>query len=138
MNRMVEAVSKNRLAQWYKGTAIQQLRPVDLGELTSQRYWEKWDRVSEKALQDISEEFFRRVWDRERPSADCLLFDTTNYYTFMSSRTESELSRRGKSKAGRHHLRQPNRNKLRHFQLLPKLPERFLLHVAMQPAIRQA
>ena len=106
MNRMVEAVSKNRLAQWYKGTAIQQLRPVDLGELTSQRYWEKWNRVSEKALQDISEEFFRRVWERERPSADCLLFDTTNYYTFMSSRTESELSRRGKSKAGRHHLRQ--------------------------------
>lgn len=106
MNRMVEAVSKNRLAEWYKGTAIQQLRPVDLGELTSQRYWEKWDRVSEKALQDISAEFFRRVWDRERPSADCLLFDTTNYYTFMSSRTESELSRRGKNKMGRHHLRQ--------------------------------
>ena len=106
MNRMVEAVSKNRMAEWYKGTAIQQLRPVDLEELTSQRYWEKWDRVSEQALQNISEEFFRRVWDRERPSADCLLFDTTNYYTFMSSRTESELSRRGKNKAGRHHLRQ--------------------------------
>jgi len=106
MNRMVEAVSKNRLAEWYKGTAIQQLRPVDLGELTSQRYREKWDRVSDKALQKISEEFLRRVWDRELPSADCLLFDTTNYHTFMSSRTESELSRRGKSKAGRHHLRQ--------------------------------
>lgn len=103
---MAEAVSKNKLADWYKGTAIQQLRPVDLGELTSQRYWEKWDRVDEQALKAISHEFFRRMWEREHPSADCLLFDTTNYYTFMSSRTNSDLSRRGKNKAGRHHLRQ--------------------------------
>jgi len=106
MNRMVEAVSKNSLAEWYKGTAVQQLRPVDLGELTSQRYWEKWDRVSEETLGEISQEFFRRIWESERPSADCLLFDTTNYYTFMASKTQSELSRRGKNKAGRHHLRQ--------------------------------
>lgn len=106
LNRMVEAVSKNKLADWYKGTAIQQLRPVDLGELTSQRYWEKWDRVSEDALQEISRMFFERVWKKERPSSDCLLFDTTNYYTFMASHTDSDLSRRGKNKAGRHHLRQ--------------------------------
>jgi hypothetical protein len=46
---MIEAVSKNKLYQWYDRTAIQQIRPVDIGELTSQRYWEKWDRVSEKS-----------------------------------------------------------------------------------------
>lgn len=106
LNRMVESVSKNRLASWYKGTAIQQLRAVDLDELTSQRYWEKWDRVSEAALKEISTMFFERVWKREHPTSDCLLFDTTNYYTFMSSHTDSDLSRRGKNKAGRHHLRQ--------------------------------
>ena len=106
LNRMVEAVSKNRLAGWYKKTAIQQLRAVELDELTSQRYWEKWDRVSEAALKEISTRFFEGIWKREGPSADCLLFDTTNYYTFMSSHTDSELSRRGKNKAGRHHLRQ--------------------------------
>jgi transposase len=106
LNRMVEAVSKNKLADWYKGTAIQQLRSVDLGELTSQRYWEKWERVNESALKEISLMFFERIWKRERPSSECLLFDTTNYYTFMSSHTDSDLSRRGKNKAGRHHLRQ--------------------------------
>jgi len=56
-NRMVEAVSKNRLSQWYGRTAIQQIRPVDIGELTSRRHWEKWDRVSEKALQTIAQAF---------------------------------------------------------------------------------
>ena len=105
-NRMVEAVSKNRLSRWYGRTAVQQIRPVNLGELTSQRYWEKWDRVSEKALQTITQTFFKRIWQRESPNADCLLFDTTNYYTFLASNTPSDLARRGKSKDGRHHLRQ--------------------------------
>ncbi len=106
LNRMVEAVSKNKLSQWYQRTAIQQIRPVDLNELTSKRYWEKWDRISENALEQISQTFFKRLWAVESPEADCLLFDTTNYYTFMASQTPSDLARRGKNKSGRHHLRQ--------------------------------
>ena len=105
-NRMIEAVSKNRLLQWYGRTAVQQIRPVDIGELTSQRYWEKWDRVNEKALQTITQLFFKRIWEHESANADCLLFDTTNYYTFLAGETPSDLARRGKSKDGRHHLRQ--------------------------------
>jgi len=105
-NRMSETTSKNKLSQWYGRTAVQQIRPVELGELTSQRYWEKWDRVSEGALNKIAKIFFERLWERESPAADCLLFDTTNYYTFMASDTPSELARRGKSKEGRHNLRQ--------------------------------
>ena len=105
-NRMIEAVSKNRLSRWYGTTAVQQIRPVAIGELTSERYWAKWDRVSEKALQTIAQTFFKRIWQLESPNADCLLFDTTNYYTFLASDTQSDLARRGKSKDGRHHLRQ--------------------------------
>lgn len=105
-NRMIEAVSKNRIALWYERTAVQQIRPVDINELTSQRYWEKWDRVSEKDLKTITQLFFKRIWELESPNADCLLFDTTNYYTFLASDTPSDLARRGKNKDGRHHLRQ--------------------------------
>ena len=105
-NRMVEAVSKNRLAEWYRSTAIQQIRPVEIEELTSQRYWEKWNRVSEADLRQIAQRFFERIWALESPNADCLLFDTTNYYTFMASHTRSELAQRGNNKDGRHHLRQ--------------------------------
>ena len=106
LNRMVQAVSKNKLASWYRSTAIQHIRPVDIEELTSQRYWEKWDRVSEDDLRKIAKAFFECIWRVEAPSADCLLFDTTNYYTYMASHTESDLAMRGKNKAGRHHLRQ--------------------------------
>lgn len=105
-NRMVEARSKRALPGWYGCTAIQQIRPVEIEELTSERYWEKWDRLSEAALREIARRFFERIWQLERPKADCLLFDTTNYYTFMAAQTRSELAQRGKNKAGRHQLRQ--------------------------------
>jgi transposase len=106
LNRMVESRSKRALPEWYSDTAIQQIRPVDIDELTSQRYWEKWDRVDEKALEEIAGRFFEKIWELESPEADCLLFDTTNYYSFMASDTDSDLMRRGKNKASRHSLRQ--------------------------------
>jgi len=106
LNRMVEAVSKNQLARWYGRTAIQQIRPVAVDQLTSERYWQKWERVTEADLQQISRRFFARLWTVEQPESDCLLFDTTNYYTFMSGGTESDLAVRGHNKAGRSHLRQ--------------------------------
>ncbi len=106
LNRMVEARSKHSLADWYAHTAIQQIRPTDISALTSQRYWEKWERVSEEDLSEISRRFFQKVAELEMPRADCLLFDTTNYYTYMASKTPSELARRGHNKEGKHHLRQ--------------------------------
>jgi transposase len=105
-NRMIEAVSKNKLVKWYRRTAIQQIRPVEIDELTSKRYWEKWSRVDDNCLQQVARAFFERIWEIESPTADCLLFDTTNYYTFMASHTPSDLAHRGKNKAGRHNLRQ--------------------------------
>ncbi len=105
-NRMVKATSKNRLPEWYKRTAIQHIRPVEINKLTSQHYWEKWDRISENILQKIAQQFFKRVWKTISTNADCLLFDTTNYYTYMASNTPSDLVQRGKNKDGRHHLRQ--------------------------------
>jgi len=106
INRMVDPQSKAALSDWYQGTAIQHIRPTKIKELTSQRYWDKWDRVTEEDIREISRRFFARLWEIESPEADCVLFDTTNYYTYMNSRTKSELARRGKNKDGKHHLRQ--------------------------------
>ena len=100
LNRMVDPKSKRALGDWYRTTAIGVLRPVDIGELDSERYWAKWDRVTEEHIEEIQRRFFNRIWEIEKPNADCLLFDTTNYYTFMASQTDSELAMRGKNKAG--------------------------------------
>lgn len=105
-NRMVDACSKRALPEWYEHTAIQSIRPVDVEQLDSKRFWDKWDRVSEKDIEKISSLFFKKIAGIERPTTGCFLFDTTNYYTYMASKTESELAARGKNKEGKDWLRQ--------------------------------
>jgi hypothetical protein len=36
------------MPEWYKATAIQHIRPVDIDALDSDRFWKKWNRVDEK------------------------------------------------------------------------------------------
>ena len=105
-NRLIDPKSKRALPDWYRGTAVDQVRPADIEELTSQRYWEKWSRVSAEQVEQIGQAFFERVWQLEPLPPECLLFDTTNYYSYMASPTPSELAARGHSKDGKHHLRQ--------------------------------
>jgi transposase len=106
LNRMIDPCSKRALPEWYRSTAIQQIRPVEIAELDSKRYWDKWDRVRQKDIEKIASLFFEKIRRIEPPGSGCFLFDTTNYYTFMASDTESDLAKRGKNKEGRDWLRQ--------------------------------
>lgn len=105
-NHMIDSCSKSSLGEWYRGTAIQSIRPVDIEALNSQRFWEKWDRVKTKDIEEIASRFFEKIVALATPESGCFLFDTTNYYTFMASDTDSELAQRGKNKEGRDWLRQ--------------------------------
>jgi len=105
-NRMIDPCSKKALCDWYKNTAIQSIRPVNIKALTSQRFWDKWSRVEEKHLEKIISLFFEKVAQVEEINSECFLFDTTNYYSYMASHTESELAKRGKNKDGKSWLRQ--------------------------------
>ena len=106
LNRMVEPCSKRTLPEWYQSTAIQHIRPVEIEALSSQRYWEKWERITPTQIEQIASLFFSKVRAMPGNRSDCFLFDTTNYYTYMASQTGSELARRGKNKDGKDWLRQ--------------------------------
>ena len=104
-NRMIAPKSKHALESWYSKTAIQHIRPVDVSELTSLRYWQKWDRVTSKDVDQIGRAFFEKLWTLEQAPAECCLFDTTNIFGYLDSATTSELCQRGRSKDSKHHLR---------------------------------
>ncbi len=106
LNRMVEPCSKRTLPEWYKGSAIQHIRPVETEALSSQRYWEKWERITPAQIEQIASLFFSKVRKLPGSRSDCFLFDTTNYYTYMAGQMESDLARRGKNKDGKDWLRQ--------------------------------
>jgi transposase len=106
LNRLVDSQSKRAFPQWFKDSAISEIRPVDPDRLTSQRFWDKWDRVDETQIQEIGRLFFQKVASIEPPGPGCFLFDTTNYYTYLATETESELAQRAKNKDGKDWLRQ--------------------------------
>lgn len=106
VNRAVAPKSKRRLRGWYEKTDIQHIRPVRLEALSPQNFWNHMDRIGEEGLDRIAGEFFRKVCALVPSDGGHFLFDTTNYYTYMDSRTPSALARRGHNKDGKHHLRQ--------------------------------
>jgi len=106
LNRCTDPRSKNAIGDWYRGTGIQFIRPVVLSELSSKRYWDKWDRLSQEDLDAIIERFLEKISKVVGGYSDCFLFDTTNQYTYFSSTNKSELAKRGRNKSGKHHLRQ--------------------------------
>ena len=105
-NRMVDSTSKRALPEWYAATAVQSIRPVDVNALDSHAYHRRWSALTEEDLQKIAKAFLEKVTSFTSPGDGCFLFDTTNFYTFMASDTDSELARRGKNKEGRNWLRQ--------------------------------
>jgi transposase len=106
INRAIAPRSKRQLRGWYEKTDIQSLRPVKMAALSPQNFWNHWDRIGQQELERIVEGFFEKLHERFPSRGEHFLFDTTNFYSYLDSRTPSELARRGHNKAGKHHLRQ--------------------------------
>jgi hypothetical protein len=85
MNRAIAPTSKRKLAAWYEQTDIQRVRPVRLSSLSSQNFWNHWDRVSTADLEKIKNRFFKKVLTLTNPGDNeellleaSLLFPTAN------------------------------------------------------------
>jgi transposase len=105
LNRVIEPKSKAALAGWLKGTAIGEYRDIDWSTLDSANFWDQMEKVEAKDVEAIGDEVARKVVSVYDVSLDCLLYDTTNFFTQMSPETPSELARYAHSKAGKHELR---------------------------------
>jgi transposase len=106
LNRCLAPCSKTHLAAWYKRTVLPRLLGVPPAALTSQRFWDNMSRVDEAALQRIESELSKTAVARFELDLHFLLFDCTNFFTFIDSFNDRcEIAQRGKSKEGRTNLR---------------------------------
>lgn len=106
LNRCVAPASKSKLARWYGGSVLRRLLGLEPRQLTSQRFWDNMDRVTEEALGRIDRDLAQAAVTRFGLDLRCLLFDATNFFTFIDSfNTRSTLAQRGHSKEGRDNLR---------------------------------
>ncbi len=106
LNRAISPMSKAVLAEWFEQTAGPRLLGVRAAELSSQAFWNDMNRLNSNTLASIENDLFKRLVDEFNIDLNCLLYDGTNFYTYINTNTSSELARRGHNKQKRNDLRQ--------------------------------
>jgi transposase len=107
LGRACHATSKRGFSAWASTTTLGALANVDVQRLTSQHFWDQMDQVPVATTNVIEREVVSRVLERFDLSVDTLLFDATNFFTFIAStNTRCELAARGHNKQKRDDLRQ--------------------------------
>jgi transposase len=106
LNRCIAPCSKAQIEDWYAKTALRRLLPLAAGQLTSQRFWDNMARVTPAHIAAIEQDLARTAVARFGLDLRCLLFDATNFFTFLDSfNARATLPQRGHSKEGRANLR---------------------------------
>jgi len=106
INRCVAPTSKAAMAEWYQATVLRRLLPVPGNLLSSQRFWDHMRYLDADKIRAIEQAVTRTLIDGFEIDLSCLLYDTTNFYTFIDSFNDAPtLAQRGKSKEKRVDLR---------------------------------
>ena len=106
INRAVCPKSKAALADWYQTTSLRRFLPAPAKALASQRFWDHFDRLDESTIAAIEMDISRQIVDRFHVDLSALVYDGSNFFTYIDSRTAGELARRGHNKQKRNDLRQ--------------------------------
>jgi len=105
INRATSPTSKRALAGFYEETCLSRLLGHPATSLAPQRLFDAMGALGEEQLVMVEEELVRRAREAYGLGGDTLLFDTTNFATYLDSETPAALARRGHSKTKRHDLR---------------------------------
>ena len=107
LNRALSPCSKVEIGEWYESTILRRVWRQSKSAFTSQRFWDHMGMVSEDAIEAVQERLVERVRAEFGLDSGLLLYDTTNFFTFLAtSNHRAGLPQRGHSKAKRHDLRQ--------------------------------
>src|SRR3972149_2685973 len=107
IGRTCHATSKRGFAEWAHTTTLGELAGVDLDRLTSQHFWDQMDQIPVEVLAEVEREIIGRAIEHFNLPVDTVLYDATNFFTFIAStNTRCELPARGRNKQKRHDLRQ--------------------------------
>lgn len=106
LNRAVAPCSKRQLGDWYRQTVLRRLLGYRRRWLTSQRFWENQGRLTRGQITTIERRLNKVLTERFRVNLATLIYDTTNFYTYINTLTDARLPQRGRNKQRRGDLRQ--------------------------------
>jgi len=106
INRALCPSSKAMIGEWFAETSGPRLTGIHPKQLSSQAFWNHMDRIKSPALIRIENDLMARLLNEFKLDLNCLLYDATNFYTYIDTTTKGELARRGHNKQKRNDLRQ--------------------------------
>jgi transposase len=107
INRAIYPRSKRAISEWYPSSVLSRKIVATKEELSSQRFWDHMDMVELTHIDLIQKELLKRVRNLFALDESFLIYDTTNYYTFISTfNSRCCLAQRGRNKQKRADLRQ--------------------------------
>ena len=106
INRAVAPTSKLQFADWYRQTVLTRLLPADPAWLSSQNFWNHMDLVTADHITAFEQQMSRRLIERLQLDLRALVYDGTNFFTYINTRTPAALPQRGHNKQKRGDLRQ--------------------------------
>jgi transposase len=108
INRAVCPTSKLQFADWYRRTVLTRLLPADPAWLSSQNFWNHMDLLTADHISECERLLAQRLIERVHIDLHALVYDGTNFFTYINTRTPAELPQRGHNKQKRGDLRQVN------------------------------
>jgi transposase len=106
INRAVKPSSKTALAAWFESTSLPRLTGISPKQLSSQAFWNHMDKLEGDRLIKIENDLLDRLIVEFKIDFNVLLYDATNFYTYINTKTKCDLARRGHNKQKRDDLRQ--------------------------------
>lgn len=130
INRLQNATSKESMGKWVEKTILPQILDFEPKKINSKNFWTVTeDIINEKELkkrrqenpdlveelfvgiddeifQTIEEKLFIKICKDFNITSDVLLYDTTNFFTYIEEPVRSKLARTGHSKEGRDNKKQ--------------------------------
>lgn len=107
IGRVCLPTSKRSWHEWAEDTTCSYLLRASLTKLDSQHFWDLMDCIPEEAIEAIETEILKKVLEHYPLKGGTLFYDTTNFYTFISTTNENcDIAQRAKNKQKRNDLRQ--------------------------------
>jgi transposase len=107
IGRACRPTSKMGWYEWSKTTSLDYCLKSSFKALDSQHFWDQMNALPEEAIPRIEEEIVSRLLKTYDIPLDTLLYDTSNFFTFIdSSNARCDIPQRGKNKQKRYDLRQ--------------------------------
>ena len=106
INRAVMPKSKNSFYEWFENTILPSFfKTANMNSLSSQGFWCNMSQLDQKTIQAIEDDITKEVVKQYEINTKCLLFDNTNFFTYIDTDNPATLAARGHSKEKRSDLK---------------------------------